>query len=338
MASNPWEILARARDETNSLPQLYMQLKRQRMSDLMAAKTLELKIREQDRADKKESEWNSLVAQLYPKGGDQASGGTGAITQPPASAAPVASPPVAPPGTQSIADSLTPDQDAAIRQGLGEERYQAWKARNGASPAPEPAAVEPHPLDNHPLDQPLPPRTDGAKINMDVLSQMILHDPQRGSQIQRAIYDADKHQLDMMTRRGEAMAVAASALRGIPKELRMAELQSKWGNYLADRGFPADQLQHADLSDQGLETYYRQGRALEKLIASAEDDRDYRLRVENQNADNARADRADARADANLSLSERREARLAASAGAKSSAPQYEYRIGPDGKLQRRKK
>lgn len=321
-----------------SLLGLHQQMKRQRVADLMAAREYELKSKAAERQDRKDQ----ALARIFMKGGDQASGGTGASTQSPASAAPVASLPEAPPpSSASISDSLTPDQDAAIRQGLGEAGYQAWKARNGVpAVAPTvPAVADAHPLDSHEVGQPLPPRTDGLSINMDALRDLYAIDPQGASQIQKMVYDSNEQQLKAAQARGEAMAVAASALRSIPEGQRQAQLQSRWANYLAERGYSPDMLRDADLSDAGLETYYRQGRSLEKLISSAEGERDYQLRAGNQAADNARADaaaaraargeqravRADQRAQVRFNERDKDRAALAASGGVRTDLSDLDY-------------
>lgn len=289
---------------------MHQQMKRQRITDLMAAKEFELKQKEADRQDRKDA----VLARIFMKGGDQASGETGAVTQPPASVAPVASPSaVAPPPSVSVTDSLTPEQDAAIRQGLGEAGYQAWKARNSApvETLEAPAVVVPHPLDGHEIGQPLPPRTDGLSVNMDALRELYALDPKGAADIQKLVYDSNKQQLEAAQARGEAMAVAATSLRALPMGQRQAEFQRNWAPYLIERGYDPAMLRQADLSDGGLDRYYRQGRSIEKIVASAENERDFRLRQENQATDNARADRADARAARGETRAERADARAA---------------------------
>lgn len=294
-----------------SLLGLHQQMKRQRIADLVTARELQIKEKQLDREERK----TATLARIFAKGGDQASGGTGAVTQPPASAAPASSVQSEPtPVTRSVADNLTPEQDAAIRQGLGDERYQEWKARNGAPPASEPAAVEPHPLDHHEIGQPLPPRTDGLSINMDALRDLYAIDPQGAAQIQKLVYDSNKQQLEQATARGEAMAVAAAALRAMPEGQRQAEFQRNWAPYLIERGWNADLLRQADLSDDGLKRYYFQGRTIEKIIDSAKDERDFRLRQENQAADNARADSGLSIRREALQLAREKEGRIAAGA------------------------
>lgn len=116
------------------------------------------------------------------------------------------------------------------------------------------------------LDQPLPPRTDGASINMDALRDLYAIDPQQASQIQKMVHDSSKDQLEQASKRGEAMAVAASTLKSLPAGQRQAEFQSRWAPWLAERGWTPDLLRQADLSDQSLDTYYRQGMSLQQII------------------------------------------------------------------------
>lgn len=129
-----------------------------------------------------------------------------------------------------------------------------------------------HPLDNHPVGEPLPPRTDGNAINMDALRELYAIDPQQASLVQKLIYDSDKQRLEQATARGEAMAIAADALRSAPQGERQALFQSRWAPFLAERGYTADMLAGADLSDQGLDTYYKQGMSLAQVVAKNKPD------------------------------------------------------------------
>jgi len=210
---------------------------------------------------------------------------------------------------------------------MGEAKYEAWKQRHGISEIGDGVAASP--VQAMTLDT-MPARTDGLNVNMEVLGQIAAMDPESASNLLEFVSKADKFSLEQAVKRGEAMAVAAMALRKLPAGQRQAEFQRNWAPYLTERGMAPDILQQADLSDTGLERYYYQGRAIEKIIDSAESDRDYRLRQQNQEADNARAD-------ASLDLSRQREGRIAAKPASAGSG-EYEYRIGPNGKLQRRKK
>ena len=179
-----------------------------------------------------------------------------------------------------------------------------------------------------PLDQPLPPRTDGLAVNMEALRELYAIDPQGAAQIQRLVHDSDKQQLEKAQARGEAMAVAATSLRNLPAGQRQAEFQRNWAPYLIERGYDPAMLQQADLSDDGLERYYRQGRSIEKIVSSAEGERDYRLRVQNQRADNARADAGLGIRERALKLAQQREGRLATGKGADGDNSDLNYLIG----------
>lgn len=146
------------------------------------------------------------------------------------------------------------------------------------------------------LDQDLPPRTDGLVVNQQALRELYAVDPDQASKIQKMVYDGDKEQLAAATRRGEAMAVAASQLRSVPPEQRQAEFQTRWAPYLQERGWSPELLQQADLSDHSLTNYYAQGRTIENLVSSAEKDRDWRSTEEQRRISNARAASSDARA------------------------------------------
>lgn len=117
-----------------------------------------------------------------------------------------------------------------------------------------------------PLDQPLPPRTDGLSINMQALQQLYAIDPEGAANIQKLVYDSNKQQLEQATQRGEAMAIAADALKSVSPGERQAEFQRRWAPFLAERGWPTELLQQADLSDQALDGYYRQGMTLKDVI------------------------------------------------------------------------
>jgi hypothetical protein len=146
------------------------------------------------------------------------------------------------------------------------------------------------------LDQDLPPRTDGLVVNQQALRDLYAVDPEQASKIQKMVYDGNKEQLEAVTKRGEAMAVAASQLRAVPAEQRQAEFRAVWAPYLQERGWPTELLQQADLSDHSLTNYYAQGRTIENLVSSAEKDRDYRAMQDQRAKAEARADRAEGRA------------------------------------------
>lgn len=136
-----------------------------------------------------------------------------------------------------------------------------------ASPAGSaPTAPVAHPLDNHPIGQSLPARTDGLTLNQGALQELYALDPEAASQVQKMVYDADERTLKQATARGEAMAIAADALRNLPAGQRQAEYQAHWAPWLADHGFGPQQLQNVDLSDQSLNRFWQQGRTLAQTI------------------------------------------------------------------------
>jgi len=217
-----------------SLLNMHQGMKRQRIADLMQAREYELKVKQQEREDRKDQ----TLARIFTKGGGQVSGAPGAATQTPVSAAP-AQPPASNVELPPVADT---------------------------------SQLAPHPLDNHAPGDPLPARTDGLSINMDALRELYAIDPQQAMLIQKTIYDSDKQQLEQATARGEAMAVAADALKAVPQGERQAQFQSRWAPFLAGRGYTADMLSQADLSDQGLDAYYKQGQTLAQVVTKNKPD------------------------------------------------------------------
>ncbi|MBS87140.1 hypothetical protein [Sphingobium sp.] len=285
---------------------MHQQMKRQRIADLMQAREYEMKAKDAERQDRKDE----VLARLFMKGGDQnkpAGGVTPPVADTPPDIVPQAEAPARVPENY-----IDPAGAAAMRSSMGDADYEAWKAKHGVTeydPSSAAAALEPARPQLPALDQPLPPRTDGLAVNMDALRELYAIDPQGAAQIQRLVHDSDKQQLEKAQARGEAMAVAATSLRNLPAGQRQAEFQRNWAPYLIERGYDPAMLQQADLSDDGLERYYRQGRSIEKIVSSAEGERDYRLRAANQEIDNARADRADARAARGEARADRADAR-----------------------------
>ena len=304
---------------------MHQQMKRQRIADLMQAREYEMKAKDTERQDRKDE----VLARLFMKGGDQnkpAGGVTPPVADTPPDIVPQAEAPARVPENY-----IDPAGAAAMRSSMGDADYEAWKAKHGVTeydPSSAAAAPEPAQPQLPALDQPLPPRTDGLTVNMDALRELYAIDPQGAAQIQRLVHDSDKQQLEKAQARGEAMAVAATSLRNLPAGQRQAEFQRNWAPYLIERGYDPAMLQQADLSDDGLERYYRQGRSIEKIVSSAEGERDYRLRVQNQRADNARADAGLGIRERALKLAQQREGRLATGKGADGDNSDLNYLIG----------
>lgn len=167
------------------------------------------------------------------------------------------------------------DQMALEAQKLRQQVFQGQP--KGGDPSQPTGGVTPPVADTPPgsvptspqlpaLDQPLPPRTDGLSINMQALQQLYAIDPEGAAGIQKLVYDSNKQQLEQATQRGEAMAIAADALKSVSPGERQAEFQRRWAPFLAERGWPTELLQQADLSDQALDGYYRQGMTLKDVI------------------------------------------------------------------------
>lgn len=156
----------------------------------------------------------------------------------------------------------------------------------------------------------LPPRTDGLSINQDALRQLYAIDPQGAFEIQKHIYDADKEMFDRVKERGTVMAqVAGSLLQEPTQEGRIAALRQA-APQLQALGFTPEQLNQVDLSDAGLNRYFRAGQSMEQIISEKKDSRDYALRKD-QADEAARHNRAtEGTAAGQLNLARQREGRI----------------------------
>lgn len=349
MASNPWDILARARAETDSLPSMYLQLRNQRIKDLYTAKADEraeqesqrkdreaaAKDREaaaKDRANKNTAEIIKTLALANGKGGDPASGSGGASSPSPSAQAPQApatvtadtAAPILSAASQSKTIS-TADADV-VRRSLGPNggaAFQKWMTDNGIQ------VVDPHPLDNHPLDQPLPPRTDGVTLNQPNVQQLLANiaddDPQQAIQIQRLIFDSDKRRLDQLAQRGEVMAKVATDLGTIPDgPQRQAQFRA-YAPALQEQGYTPEQIAQTDISDRGLARYRTLGSTMAQIAAKENEDRNFKAQQANRDADNARADARLGISQAALKLAQQRSAK---SNGGEGNSD-LDYLMGP---------
>lgn len=143
----------------------------------------------------------------------------------------------------------------------------------------------------------LPPRTDGVRINQDALRKLYAVDPKTAFQIQNHVYSADAAAFKRMQNNGEVMARAARRLMNVqPGEgedvmaARQREFQAL-APQLVQMGIPAETLGQADLSDAGLSRYFDLGQTIATLTDDDRADRSLDWRMEDDRADNARADR-----------------------------------------------
>lgn len=166
--------------------------------------------------------------------------------------------------------------------------------------------------------QQLPPRTDGITINQEALRELYQVDPEAAIGIQKTVFDMDKATAGRIAERGKAMAEAAGALIGLPADQRAQGFREIAPRLLA-LGFSPEELNQTDLSDAGLNRYYRAGMSMEQLIAGqkeerrvGESQRDYELRLR-QADETARHNRAAESVSAgNLGLARQREGRIKA--------------------------
>jgi|GEM_PF-6968640 len=156
----------------------------------------------------------------------------------------------------------------------------------------------------------LPPRTDGLNINQEALRQLYAVDPESALKIQQHIYDADEATFKRIQQRGAAMAQVAGALLQEPtQEGRIAAFRQA-APQLQALGFTPEQLNQVDLSDAGLNRYFRAGMSMEQIIGEKKDARDYALR-ERQFEESSRHNRATEGVSAgNLALARQREGRI----------------------------
>lgn len=130
-----------------------------------------------------------------------------------------------------------------------------------ASPAPAPAPA--------PVASDGVPRTDGLQVNQEALAALRAADPTTASQIDTMVYNADKHQLETVQRKGEAMAMVAYRLKSLPQDQWAAELQAN-APYLQQAGFTPEEIAKADLTPAGIDRAYQHGRKLSELVSESE--------------------------------------------------------------------
>lgn len=152
-----------------------------------------------------------------------------------------------------------------------------------------------------------PPR---RQVNRDVLTQLVLLDPETGGRIASALKTMADDDLDRAEARNSHMGATARWLRQFPPQERPARLEAA-APLLLEQGFTPEQIQNAgqDLSDQQLGLFEMNAIDYDALIDNERAEREAGLRQEDREADNARANRAAARADRNTdSLVESRRA------------------------------
>lgn len=120
----------------------------------------------------------------------------------------------------------------------------------------------------------LPARTDGLTINKAALRDLYAIDPEGAAQIQKTVYDMDDATAKRIAARGSAMARVASVLKSVPADQRQATI-AEHAPELQALGFTPQELAQADLSDAGLDRYYRGGMSMEQIIASEKDARTF---------------------------------------------------------------
>ena len=180
----------------------------------------------------------------------------------------------------------------------------------GSAPASPPVSAPTALLD----PSQLPPRTDGMSINQDAMRELYQLSPETAIEIQKMVFDMDEATAKRIQARGTAMAQAAGVLLKAPD--RRAALQ-QLAPQLYAVGFTPEELAQTDLSDAGLNNYFRAGMSMEQIIGQQKaerdamrDERDFGLRRD-QFEETKRANRArESVAAGNLNLSRQREGRI----------------------------
>lgn len=172
-----------------------------------------------------------------------------------------------------------------------------------AAPAPVPADPSPTGLPAQmvpaslldPAD--LPPRTDGMRLNPDAMRELYRKDPASAFKVQEMVFNADAAAFKRMQASGGVLASAARHLGrmvnpdGTPNmEGRQAELQAMMPQLQA-LGVTSEMVGKVDLTDVGLSRYLDLGRNLNTLVDDDRADRRLNADIEDDDADNARADR-----------------------------------------------
>lgn len=257
---------------------LHTQMKQQGLENMYRAQQIARQKRQDDEADARKE----IMRRVFSGGGNAATAPAASEATPPAAAATIA----------NDLDQFMPGSEPGTL------------ASGQAAPVSAPQA----PVD---LIDPaeLPARTDGITINQGALRELYAVDPEAAIQIQKTVYDMDKATADRITERGAAMASIAGALAELPQEQRAMALREQAPRLLA-LGFTPEQLNQTDLTDAGLNRYYRAGMSMEQLIAGKKDERDFGLR-ERQFGETARHNRAsEGISGGNLALARQRESRV----------------------------
>lgn len=161
---------------------------------------------------------------------------------------------------------------------------------------------------------PAQPRQDGLQINWDALNQYAQLDPDGAQKIAQFAVTSSTAQLDLAKKRGETQARVAFYLKGLPQAQRAGAL-AQMGPQLTAAGFTPEEINAVQLDDATLDQHIAFGMTVTDMIAKADKDRAFAAAEAERARDNARADRADARAAVRFQERDKDRAALAASGG-----------------------
>lgn len=183
-------------------------------------------------------------------------------------------------------------------------------AQGSAMPAVTPPEAGAAPAPNQ-------PRADGLQINWDALNAYAQLGPEEAKEAQgfaQFAVTSSKAHLELAQKHGEMKARAAFFLRQKPQSERAAALALMMPELQA-AGFSPEDLAQARLDDASLDKDIAFGMTISDVIAKADRDRAFQAAEADRRADNARADRADARAEVRFGERDKDRAALAASGG-----------------------
>lgn len=228
----------------------------------------------EDRARKikAEEERKALLKDLFTGGGQSASAQPATSTpslQTQFVGAPSA--PVAPVEPAPEQKTIGANAAAAMRQSLGEKDYKAWKAKHGiveegdAQSGQSAIAGQ-----GGPEESMLPPANDtpAPRLNQQTLAKLLVVDPETATNIINAFSKMDEAGRKSLDDKFNAMGSVAARLSTLPLGQRAMEFR-RAVQYLRAKGWTDQELQNANLSDQGLQTYAREVVDVKTLMQEA---------------------------------------------------------------------